>query len=69
MIKKVYCKNCKYFFGNGMGGCSHPSTFKSSYRRKVESMGCPSILNKNNDCKLYDEGNFLDRLGRVLFGS
>ena len=62
---KVYCISCKHFiYTDSFGGiervykCNHPSNkiIESTWLREQEQLkNPPSELNKNNDCKNYEE--------------
>ena len=51
-MKKVYCKDCKWFKGcvfNNLTICSNP-TIRGTIDEDKWKLG---ILNKNNDCKYF----------------
>lgn len=55
-----YCKNCVWFKRKWLPPfekqCTHPSNWVDTWLEKVRRP--PSRINRNNDCKWYDENPF-----------
>ena len=52
-MKKVYCGKCRHF--GGYVDCNHLSVCKQvyTYKEQIRMSGDASVINKNNDCKLF----------------
>jgi hypothetical protein len=62
-MKKVFCKNCKYYhyhlrpFASSYHACLHESNIKIHYdpvEGETKKEGKPHIINKNCDCELFE---------------
>ena len=57
MTEEIYCKHCKYF---SIELCFHPSLQKKNYRGNRVPIPA-SEINHNKNCKLFENGTWLDR--------